>query len=72
MAERARTNTGATSVASATQALAEVLDVVEPRPLHAYLAKSNVASIRVLEKCGFTAVATNDEEHAGEVLLRLG
>ena len=56
----------------ATEALAELLDVVDARPLHAYVAKSNVASIRVLEKCGFVKVA----EHAGdngieELLLEL-
>jgi RimJ/RimL family protein N-acetyltransferase len=56
----------------ATQALAELLDVVDARPLHAYVAKSNLASIRVLEKCGFVKVG----EHAGddgidELLLEL-
>jgi RimJ/RimL family protein N-acetyltransferase len=56
----------------ATQALAELLDVVEARPLHAYVAKRNLASIRVLEKCGFVKVG----EHAGddgieELLLEL-
>jgi RimJ/RimL family protein N-acetyltransferase len=56
----------------ATRALAELLDVVDARPLHAYVAKSNVASIRVLEKCGFVTVG----EHAGddgieELLLEL-
>jgi RimJ/RimL family protein N-acetyltransferase len=56
----------------ATQALAELVDVVDARPLHAYVVKSNVASIRVLEKCGFVKVG----EHAGdagieELLLEL-
>ena len=55
----------------ATQALAELLDVVDARPLHAYVAKSNVASIRVLEKCGFTVAEANAEEHPGEVLMLL-
>jgi RimJ/RimL family protein N-acetyltransferase len=46
--------------------------VVDARPLHAYVAKSNVASIRVLEKCGFVEVG----EHTGddgieELLLEL-
>jgi len=45
---------------------------VEERPIYAGVAETNVASIRVLEKCGFTAMETSDEEHAGEVLLRLG
>ena len=38
----------------ATQALSLLLDQVTVRPLYARAAKDNVASIRVLEKCGFT------------------
>jgi len=38
----------------ATRALSQFLDVDRTRPLHAHVAKRNVASIRVLEKCGFT------------------
>ncbi len=38
----------------ATQALSEILDHVKARPLYAHVAKHNIASIRVLEKCGFT------------------
>lgn len=38
----------------ATEALSEFLGHVETRPLYAHVAKHNVASIRVLEKCGFT------------------
>lgn len=37
----------------ATRALSELVGLVEPRPLYARVAKHNVASIRVLEKCGF-------------------
>jgi RimJ/RimL family protein N-acetyltransferase len=37
----------------ATAALSTFLDLVKMRPLHARVAKHNVASIRVLEKCGF-------------------
>ena len=37
----------------ATQALAELIDEMGTRPLHAYVAKTNIGSIRVLEKCGF-------------------
>ncbi len=37
----------------ATAALSALLDLVETRPLYARVAKHNVASIRVLEKCGF-------------------
>ena len=38
----------------ATQALAEFLKYVKTRPLYAHVAKHNVGSQRVLEKCGFT------------------
>ena len=38
----------------ATKALCEFLLQVEARPLHARAARHNIASIRVLEKCGFT------------------
>jgi RimJ/RimL family protein N-acetyltransferase/precorrin-6B methylase 2 len=38
----------------ATRALSEFLIQVETRPLYARVAKDNAASIRVLEKCGFT------------------
>ena len=38
----------------ATRALAALLEQVKTRPLYAYVAKHNLASIRVLEKCGFT------------------
>ena len=37
----------------ATAALSAFLTLVKTRPLHARVAKHNVASIRVLEKCGF-------------------
>lgn len=38
----------------ATKALSGFLGHVKARPLHAYVAKHNIASLRVLEKCGFT------------------
>ena len=38
----------------ATKALSEFLGHVRTRPLYAHVATHNVASIRVLEKCGFT------------------
>jgi RimJ/RimL family protein N-acetyltransferase len=44
----------------ATQALAEVVDELGTRPLYAYVAKTNAASIRVLEKCGF--VRSDEDE----------
>jgi RimJ/RimL family protein N-acetyltransferase len=38
----------------ATKALAEFLGLVKSRPLYAQVAKRHIASIRVLQKCGFT------------------
>jgi RimJ/RimL family protein N-acetyltransferase len=46
----------------ATEALAELVDIVDARPLRAEVVSTNVASIRVLEKCGFTQV----EAHVGD------
>jgi RimJ/RimL family protein N-acetyltransferase len=43
----------------ATQALAEFLNSIVTRPLYAHVAKHNIASRRVLEKCGF-AVSGED------------
>lgn len=37
----------------ATRALTRFLEISKTRPLHAYVVRDNVASIRVLEKCGF-------------------
>jgi RimJ/RimL family protein N-acetyltransferase len=52
----------------ATEALSQFLAHVEVRrPLHAAVAKHNVGSIRVLEKCGFAVVG----EEEGEYVLRL-
>lgn len=44
----------------ATAALSAFLDVVRDRPLHAFVAKSNAPSIRVLEKCGFERLDPSD------------
>lgn len=41
----------------ATHALEEFLKEIETRPLYAHVAKHNIGSKRVLEKCGFTVVA---------------
>lgn len=38
----------------ATRALARFLEIQESRPLHAAVARDNLGSRRVLEKCGFT------------------
>ena len=49
----------------ATEALAELTEELTARPLHAWVATTNVGSIRVLEKCGFVQVgsrATDVEE----------
>jgi RimJ/RimL family protein N-acetyltransferase len=40
----------------ATRALDQFLRVVPARPLYARVAKDNIASIRVLDKCGFVVV----------------
>jgi len=46
----------------ATRALAEFLEQVTTRPLYAHVVKHNIASIRVLEKCGFTRYGEDGEE----------
>jgi RimJ/RimL family protein N-acetyltransferase len=46
----------------ATEALRQFLTIEQRRPLSAYTASDNVASRRVLEKCGFTMVDEGDEE----------
>lgn len=54
----------------ATRALAAFTAEVKTRPLHAFVAKHNTGSIRVLEKCGFTV--SGEDKHAastgGEVV----
>jgi len=47
----------------ATRALAEFVSGVDMRPLHAWVATTNVGSVRVLEKCGFVQVGS----HMGNV-----
>lgn len=44
----------------ATEAMQQFLPLIDERPLFARTAKKNVASIRVLEKCGF--VVTSEAE----------
>lgn len=56
----------------ATAALSQFLKQVTKRPLHARVARSNLRSIRVLEKCGFVVRSKSsavDEE--SEVTLTL-
>jgi RimJ/RimL family protein N-acetyltransferase len=57
----------------ATQALAELVEELTVRPLYAEVSTTNVGSIRVLEKCGFTVVGTSTEqdEAFGEIELLL-
>lgn len=61
----------------ATQALSAFLDQVKVRPLYAHVAKHNIASIRVLEKCGFTIIgeekgfADASGEEVEEFILKL-
>lgn len=61
----------------ATEALKQFLWVVNERPLYAHIAKQNIASRRVLEKCGFLVIGeekwtppTGDDE-VDEFTLRL-
>jgi RimJ/RimL family protein N-acetyltransferase len=51
----------------ATQALSGFLNHVDTRALYAHVARHNVASIRVLEKCGFEV----SWEEPEELLLKL-
>jgi RimJ/RimL family protein N-acetyltransferase len=61
----------------ATHALMEFLKLIETRPLYAHVAKHNIASKRVLEKCGFTVEAEDRffsqvfGENINEYILRL-
>jgi RimJ/RimL family protein N-acetyltransferase len=45
----------------ATRALAEFLEFDPIRPLHGRTAKDNVASVRVLQKCGFVITGENKD-----------
>ena len=61
----------------ATKALAVFLSAVKARPLYARAAKDNIASLRVLEKCGFAITgyergfANARGEEVEEVVLEL-
>jgi RimJ/RimL family protein N-acetyltransferase len=61
----------------ASAALSQFLGHVTVRPLVARVAKHNIGSIRVLQKCGFTISGEDtfpvaDGEHGGEYILALG
>jgi RimJ/RimL family protein N-acetyltransferase len=45
----------------ATRALAALLADIKQRPLYAHVAKHNIASRKVLEKCGFTLFAEDND-----------
>ncbi|HEX3126565.1 MAG TPA: GNAT family N-acetyltransferase [Thermoanaerobaculia bacterium] len=55
----------------ATRALAAFLHLVTERPLQAHVAKHNVGSIRVLEKCGFSLEREESIEVAGKDVAEL-
>lgn len=61
----------------ATKALAGLLQQVTARPLFALVAKRNVGSIRVLEKCGFVVAGEDvftdsNGEECEELIMTLG
>jgi RimJ/RimL family protein N-acetyltransferase len=61
----------------ASAALSQFLGKVKARPLYAHVAKHNSASIRVLQKCGFTITGedkfcTADGGEGEEFILTLG
>ena len=53
----------------ATQALAEFLKIVTTRPLSAHVAKHNIGSRRVLEKCGFTVTGEDSYTNPAGILV---
>lgn len=55
----------------ATRALAAFLNIVVERPLFAFAAKHNIASLRVLEKCGFIMCGEELDTSAGGVVEEL-
>ena len=44
----------------ATQALTEFLKKIDARPLYGHVARHNIASRRVLEKCGFEVIGEDE------------
>ncbi len=55
----------------ATRALAALLVEVDERPLYAHVARHNIGSRRVLEKCGFVVVDVAAVDGIEEDILRL-
>jgi RimJ/RimL family protein N-acetyltransferase len=61
----------------ASEALSQFLELVSVRPLYAGVARHNTASIRVLQKCGFTITGEDrfagpDGDEGEEYILILG
>jgi RimJ/RimL family protein N-acetyltransferase len=52
----------------ATRALRQFIDLLGERPLFAHVARHNLGSIRVLEKCGFKA---HSEQTGGDEVVEL-
>ena|SRR5665213_3490220 len=61
----------------ATAALGKLIETITLRPIYASAAKDNVASIRVLQKCGFVVTragrsfASGRDEEIDEIFLEL-
>ena len=60
----------------ATQVLALFLECVTERPVYAYVAKHNIGSLRVLEKCGFKLIEEEvnggaDKDKVDEYIFKL-
>jgi len=57
----------------ASEAVAQFLTKIETRPVYAHVAKHNLASIRVLQKCGFQFTRENvcDGDDGEELVMQL-
>lgn len=55
----------------ATLALEQLLEIIQVRPVRAHVARTNVASARVLEKCGFAVVGEDEHDGVAELVLEL-
>ncbi len=55
----------------ATRAVAQFLAKIETRPVYAHVAKHNVASMRVLQKCGFQLAPEHRCDDGEEVVMEL-
>ncbi|MDX6286714.1 MAG: hypothetical protein QOG53_2199 [Frankiales bacterium] len=56
----------------ATKALTKFIAILPTRPLHAHVAKHNIGSIKVLEKCGFAVIGEErGDDGIDEFLMEL-